>query len=311
MGDIATAVCVSCGSVKLRLIGELPYSTRFAGRQADMVMGGGQLFECRSCGIQFRYPAPDKSVLDQAYSQGDTYNWTSLSSSRNDWKLAGDMVARLAGRGRILDIGCFDGGFLRTLDGSYEKYGIEVHPGAAETAIAAGINIISNDLDGLNDIDTLFDITVAIDVIEHVRNPYKFLADMASRTRHEGLIVISTGNTNALSWRIMGGAYWYCANPEHISFINPKWCHSSATSLGLRVEELHLFSYRDGSIVRKLSDTFKNLLFKALPVAFAFLRRKGVGKRDAGKNGIAAFYPPTWLTAKDHFVVAFRKTDGL
>lgn len=254
---------------------------------------------------------PDKGVLDHAYSQGDAHNWTSSSESRNDWKHAGDMVGRLAGHGKILDIGCFDGGFLKTLGGPYEKYGIEVHPGASESAIAAGINIVSSDLDGLNDMDALFDITVAIDVIEHVRNPYKFLADMAARTRHDGLIVISTGNTSALSWRIMGSAYWYCANPEHISFINPKWCHSSASSLGLRVEDLRLFSYRDGGLVRKSSDIFKNLLFKAFPVVFAFLRKRGAGKRDAGRNGIAAYYPPTWLTAKDHFVVAFRKVDGV
>ena len=212
----------------------------------------------------------------------------------------------------MLDVGCFDGQFLRYLGEDYDRYGVEVHSGAAERARSFGIDIIAADFAELAAIDQKFDFTVNMDVIEHTHDPLGFLKLLADRTTEGGFVIVSTGNSDAPTWKFMGTRYWYCANAEHLSFINPTWCEFAARSLGLTVDTVFRFSHADLNQTLKQTAFFTrqgaaNVVFKYLPQVWGRLRPATgcYGPRSLKERCES---PPPWTSAKDHIFVAFQKT---
>ena len=238
--------------------------------------------------------------MDELYASGRDDTWADEPTTRPDWKLVGDLLTGVA-PGSVLDVGCFDGRFLSTLNSKWRRFGIEIQQAAAEKAKGRGATILGSDF---LDIKGSFDAVVAFDVIEHVTDPAAFLRRMADATASGGIIVISTGNTDSLSWRLMKGSYWYCRFPEHISFINPRWCKHQAKDLGLAVE-IYRFSRAGGSLPKKLWELGANVLYLMLPALNA------TGLRPSnGKIGRLAKEGPLWSSSNDHMIVLFRKQPG-
>lgn len=129
-------------------------------------------------------------------------------------------------------------------------------------------------------------------------------------TRPGGVIIISTGNTDAISWRFMGSRYWYCAIGEHISFINKQWCYTVAKALNLRVWHIEKFSHlgENRTFSRIIRDLTANTFYKFFPEAFGWLRSIGLGGGDTSKYPELRQCPPSWISSKDHLIVIFRKS---
>lgn len=302
--NIAPA-CRDCRSADVSQIGPIPDAFEFAGRPLDAPLPGGSLYRCHACGLHWRHPQPDKDQLDALYRQGAPASWQYHPVKRPDWQTASAMIRKQGNGTSVLDVGCFDGRFLDHLGRNYCRSGIEVHPLAAERAAAKGIEIVGRDFSDLDALPAAFDVVVAMDVIEHVGDPGTFLASLARATRPGGLIVVSTGNTAALSWRLMGGMYWYCSIAEHISFINPRWCKHAANELGLAIENLVTFSHEPARAPEALIQAATNLFYRFLPKLAYALRRlytksQGRASRPADRT------PPHWRSATDHLLVAFR-----
>jgi 2-polyprenyl-3-methyl-5-hydroxy-6-metoxy-1,4-benzoquinol methylase len=295
--------CICCGADNTQNIGEIPPVISFAGRLLDEPLTGGALVRCCSCGFSFRTPQLNKESLDELYRLGSAENWQVASTSRADWLIASSWLkGKLKPGNAILDIGCFDGGFLGTLNKSYRLAGIEIHDEAGKKARQKGIEIIGKDFADLSGFTASFDAVVFFDVIEHTQNPREFLEQMARLTREGGNIIFSTGNSDALTWRMLGSRYWYCTIGEHISFVNPRWCEWAAERLGLQLEKVIKFSHVQSSWKKKLGEAVKNLIYVASPKAFSVLRKMGLGGDEFRKHEVMLLHPPTWMTARDHFI---------
>ena len=307
-----TVLCPSCGQNGIKRIGQISAVGEFAGRVLDDPLPGGCLYQCRSCFLQFRHPKLDKTALDKLYKQGNEENWQNTVEGRVDWNIASRTIQTHLKQGSVLDVGCFSGGFLSTLPEPFQCFGIEIHKFAAREAEKAGVRIIGDDFAALASNVAVFDVVVAMDVIEHVEDPLVFLKMIVAATRPGGLIIISTGNTQAPSWRLMGSLYWYCTVAEHIVFICPQWCEHVARVCGVRVEQIEHFSHLgkdQRTIVRRLKELVRNLFFRMMPKCFAWLRSAGFGKTDVSSHPSLKYYPPGWMSAKDHFVAVLRKEE--
>ncbi len=289
--------CPSCGANSAKL-GEIPAATVFAGRTLSPPLSGGDLFCCLGCSLWFRWPQLTKAKMDELYAAGCDDTWEEQPANRPDWILASEVLAGTV-PGSVLDVGCFDGGFLSTLGPDRQRYGIEIQPEAADKARRRGVNVIGSDFSAING---SYNAIVAFDVIEHVTDPAAFLRQLVDSITPAGMVIISTGNTRSWWWRLVKGNYWYCQFPEHISFINPGWCTRQAKQLGV-VATVYRFSRFGRSLPEKLRGFAINVLYRILPA----LKVLGL-KPSSGKLGrLDREGPPVGL-ANDHMLVTFQKT---
>lgn len=300
--------CPSCGS-NSHCLGSIPGSNSFAGRQLDWVLPGGKLWRCKACNLVFRFPRLAKRTLDDLYRQGHDDSWSEQAGDRADWQLVKKILAEHPDMRRVLDVGCFDGRLLDSLGSQYEKLGIEIHDEAARRAEMRSVKIIGCDFDKLPVVQGGVDAVLAIDVIEHTEDPLVFIARLAETVKPGGLILIGTGNTDALSWRFMGSAYWYCHIAEHISFINSRWVDYAARKLGLEKAGVFTFSHGGGNVSKRARQAVLNFLYRVSPSLFAIARRLGAGNIDVARFEELGKVPPYWLSATDHFLIVFRKSE--
>jgi SAM-dependent methyltransferase len=301
--------CPSCCSNKLIHVGEIPASDIFAGRRLPAPLRGGTLFRCTECHLAFRFPVLPEHHIDALYREGAEATWVCDPATREDWKIARLWIRRLLPlSSSILDVGCYDGAFSETLIPSYKTYGVEIHTLARNKAISRGVHVVANRYDELNGISEKFDCIVSFDLIEHVSNPTQFLVTLSKVLRPSGLMILATGNSESRTWRIMGSRYWYCAIAEHLSFISPRWCDLMSQRVGLKVEHQEAFSHAHPGLAEKVGEAVKNLAYRAAPDVIGWLRKKGFGDKDAKLFPVLAIHPPSWMSARDHFIFIATKT---
>lgn len=299
--------CPACLHRGATSIGAIPSANYFAGRTLEEVLPGGTLFRCERCELGFRFPRLPKSRLDELYRAGTPTAYRSDTAERADWQLAKRAIDSRLGRSpKVLDVGCFDGGFLDNLDTEF-RFGIEINSEAAARAHSRKVNILGTDFEALPD-GLEFDAITTFDVIEHVHDPRTFLRKLIARLAPGGLLLISTGNLDAWTWRIAGARYWYCAIPEHISFLSRRWFEHASAELGIELLSVTAFSHRDWSVANRGKEALANSLYLSLPSVCRYLRSRGVGTHDASRHPEVRDYPPSWMSAKDHVLAVYRNT---
>lgn len=306
--SIRAPTCPACGNSHARCKGEIPNAIEFAGRELDRVLPGGNLWACDACALHFRYPRLSQNELDRMYRLGNEEAWDAPAEARVDWSLArGLLNARAPSRStqkRILDIGCWDGRFLGSIEPGWQLNGVEINPAAAARARQRGVDVLSEDLARIDSRLGLFDVITAFDVIEHVPDPLHFVRTCAALLSAEGTLIIATGDTESWPWRILGSRHLYCIWPEHLSFINRSWCSNAARTLGLKITSAQSYRRTEATFPKIAIDSAKSLLYAAWPQFFGWLRVMGIGN---AKHVIKQAYPPLWPTAKDHMLVCFSK----
>ena len=309
MNNYSIAACPGCHSTNLIQLGPIAPSNIFAGRLLEKELAGGALWQCFNCHLLFRYPRPSGEELNTLYQSGCVDSWSTSVEQRTDWRLIREWLKAQKEVRRVMDVGCFDGRLLEFLGRNFEWFGIEIHAEAAQRARIKGVDVVSNDFANLPALNTEVDVALAVDVIEHSLDPKLFLTSLAACVRPGGYIAVTTGNTEAPTWRLMGSRYWYCHIAEHISFINPSWAEVVAPQLGLEIETLRLFSHAEGEATfkQRIYEASANLLLRFAPKLFGLLRRFGAGGIDLARHPGLALVPPYWMSAKDHMLVVFRK----
>lgn len=104
---------------------------------------------------------------------------------------------------RVLDLGCRDGALTRTyLDGN-EVVGVDADREALAEAAGLGIETHWADLDEPLDVpDESFDVVVAGELLEHLRDPQRVVADARRALRPGGTFVASVPNAFRLKNRL-------------------------------------------------------------------------------------------------------------
>jgi SAM-dependent methyltransferase len=300
--------CPDCGSGRVSQVGAIPDGTIFAGNRLEQPLPGGFLWQCGACHLRFRWPSADKRTLDRLYAAGAERAWSDSAVERKDWRMARTWLReRLPASASVLDLGCFDGGFLHFLGDDYTRFGAEINPSARARARGKGIAIVANDFETLQPADGGLDCITAFDVIEHTHEPLRFLRRCRDLAKPGGRIVISTGNADALSFRLMGARYWYCRIPEHLAFISPRWFEIAADTLGLTIDGTLRFAHGKRTASAYLYQMLRSTAYRMAPRLYLStgqhllkqLNRVGVTKTHVGA--------PSWMAAKDHFIILCRK----
>jgi 2-polyprenyl-3-methyl-5-hydroxy-6-metoxy-1,4-benzoquinol methylase len=217
-------------------------------RSADL---DGPLVRCSDCGLHFvtdrgsalafGVDSPE-STAQRLQAANDRFVDLPRSEERRlnelnaEWRL--DLIRKLCPSGRLLEVGCGRGDFLRLGRRHFEVAGIEPSPELADEAGREGRVHRGLVADApMNGDWTGFDVVVSFHVIEHVSSPMAFVRDLASRLKPGGLLVLETPDIGSMPFRIWG-ARWRQFIPEHYYFFDRMTLGRLIEGNGFRITQM-------------------------------------------------------------------------
>lgn len=184
----------------------------------------------------------------------------------------------------ILDVGGYTGELKRYLFQGTEYFLVDFDNGALEIAKQLGAHVrkLNLDNDSLKKLNRKFDIIVATETLEHLKNPEKHLQEMQTLLKEDGIVLISLPNENTIYHRLMcllGYGIDMCAFQLHKHLHLPT-IEQSEKFVGRYFKTLEKSYYINpgakgsrsewiGTITAKIPDAFWRFLAKALPGLFA------------------------------------------
>jgi len=141
--------------------------------------------------------------------------------------------------GRLLELGCAFGYFLREAKPYFDVCGIELAAEAADHCRKSGFPVLSGVADEANLRRIgMVDVIVMLDVIEHLPNPHEALRLLARQLTHRGIIIITTGDFGSPVARLCGRSWRLMTPPQHLWFFTSESLCRIASSLGLTLEHV-------------------------------------------------------------------------
>lgn len=223
----ATADSKTAGKPSCPICGELG-RTEFAFRRNDSA-----IYSCDSCGVQFVHPQPSDEALASIYSENYFLGSEDEAAAnrvaelkRATAALYMDTIgARLKTVApRLLEIGCGSGDFLMEAQSrGFKVEGLEYSEHATRVANArlSSAAVHAGSLETVRFPANSYDVIVAFDVIEHVRNARYTLERLHSALAPGGVVAIVTPSLDSWSRRVLG-RYWMEYKTEHLIYFGRK-----------------------------------------------------------------------------------------
>ena len=134
-----------------------------------------------------------------------------------------DSFAKFRKTGRLLDVGCGVGAFLKEAKKrGWEVYGTEFTDEAIKKCTSEGIMMKKGKLDPSWYEPEAFDVVTSFEVIEHINNPVEEVRHIHQVLRKGGLFYVTTPNFNAIERFILKDKYNVIQYPEHLSYYTKK-----------------------------------------------------------------------------------------
>ncbi len=209
------------------------------------------MWSCHTCEAVFLSPQPTPEELAAAYSSEyygtaerkflapieKTLDWFRTGRSRRVAKL-------LPPSGRVLDIGCGNGGFLKGLaDLGFEAFGVELPGGSADRAVQVpNIAVHVGSLEDGAFADKTFDAITMWHVFEHLVEPRKTLELSAGMLHSGGRLYLSLPNIDSWQSRFFKGKWFHADPPRHLFFLGPDALTRAVEEYGFTRESVSFHS---------------------------------------------------------------------
>jgi len=225
---MATDRCPLCNSNEtvVRINGSTTWAT--SAEQAFLCTTASrirpQVLECCRCRHQFSNPAHWPDDLAAEYEELEDHEYISLLHvKKRTFSRAADVVSRFApAPATILEIGSYAGIFLKECrDRGYSVTGIEPSRWGVRHSREEGLDVHLGTAEGALVDGALgrFDVVVSWDVLEHVRDPIRFIRQAANHVRPGGYLIVSTLDRTNWFARLMGSR-WPWIIPMHLHYFD-------------------------------------------------------------------------------------------
>lgn len=200
-------------------------------QQPRWVKEGFAIYECGACGLLFRGDLPSHQELLSIYGQdyflrpagANSEGYADYLSDEAEHRLTArrrvDQLERMAGRGRLLDVGSAAGFFMdEARTRHWDVRGIDVSPEMSAWARDwLGLDVATGAFQLTSYPRGSFDAVTMWDYIEHSIDPAGDFAKAAEVLRPGGLLLLSTGDAAAPVARL-SGQRWHLLTPRHHNF---------------------------------------------------------------------------------------------
>jgi SAM-dependent methyltransferase len=191
---------------------------------------GLSVARCEECGHGYVWPVPPADFLEAIYRDPSYYQGADESIGFHDYESLAPARSRMFARhlarieaevekGRILDVGCATGDFLKAArDRGWEVFGAD--PSAARAQVeAAGIELVGTNVHDVEIEAGSLDAITFWDVLEHVTDPLADLAQARRLLRPGGVVALTVPDSVNLLARVSGRRWFgYKTAGEHLQF---------------------------------------------------------------------------------------------
>ena len=137
-----------------------------------------------------------------------------------------------AGGGRLLDVGCGNGGFLLLArQAGWQVEGLDFDAGAVQVARARGLEVHHGGIDVMGERSACYDVITLCHVIEHVHDPITTLRRLHVLLKPGGVMWLDTPNLASLGAGRYGPHWRGLETPRHLVLFTPeslRWALSKA-----------------------------------------------------------------------------------
>lgn len=225
-----TRVCPNCSDKNFKLI---------------LTEGEFKIVRCLNCSLTYLQNIPDeKNIYEEYYEIGyspEDYSEHSKMENLRDVFIINELrikyLKKFKSAGKLLDIGCGTGLFLKTAsDYGYEVCGIDVSKKALEFAKDRFRLDVSNKTpDELIAENKKFDIISLWHVTEHFINPVEELKKVHSLLNDDGFCILEVPNLNSIKFRLSGNKWKGGNHPlYHRSFFTNKTLMNTLEKCGFK-----------------------------------------------------------------------------
>lgn len=211
-------------------------------------IAGYHIRRCRDCALTQVHPLPPPEVLAALYGEGyfedarDGIGYQNYADQEVEYLATFEedvrRISDFAPRGRLLEVGCGYGYFLRRAKAAgYEVYGVDASSRAVRQCesylpgrVWAGSVSSVKPLGGQR-----FDVIFASHLIEHITAPRPFVADLVARLTPGGILALVTPDITSLLSRISGSRWVSFKLPEHVAYYEPRTITRLLEGAGLEV----------------------------------------------------------------------------
>ncbi|HEX4640107.1 MAG TPA: class I SAM-dependent methyltransferase [Chthoniobacterales bacterium] len=206
---------------------------------------GYRVARCQTCGTHYLYPRLTEEAMqlvyqDPTYYQGgrsgyaDTSYFDQETALRATFKcVLRNLQTRGMTGGDLLEVGC---GYGYLLDESRNYFrrraGTEFSPEAAAHARENGADVFLGGIETLPS-DAMFDCALAIQVIEHIYDPIRFMNQLVTHITPGGYVLLATPDIGGALRKVMGKSWPSFKVPEHVVYFDFQTLQRLMTGAGL------------------------------------------------------------------------------
>ena len=249
---------------------------------------GYDMVRCGHCGLIWVANPPTDDERSKLYSFDAGYHAslvddeTSVAFHTREAALNLRVLRRFASSGRLLDIGCSTGLFLRAARSiGWVGQGLEYSPDSSQIAREQHhLDVKTGELQAETYPSESFDVVTMWDVIEHVPDPYATLVQIHRILAADGQVLLKTPNADGLYPRLS------LRLAARLGF----WGHAEPPG--------HLFQFSVASLSRlaeRAGFRVVNVCHQRIPIGYSFGTPRGWFRSARWAAYCALFMPIAWV----------------
>lgn len=193
--------------------------------------GSFDLIFCLICNVYFAYPLPSAEFLVEHYAKKNK----SEELIKQDTKFRSEQVypeyfevisqaLKLEGHGKVLEIGCYSGEFLKRFDNlGYDCWGLDLHPGYLDYCRKHfNLKVSQGTVFDFNFDECSFDFVIFHQLLEHLADPNSFLKEIYRILKEDGFIFLSVPSTFGVKFNVDMPNHLFYYSEKSLRFVLEK-----------------------------------------------------------------------------------------
>jgi SAM-dependent methyltransferase len=221
--------------------------------KAQFYCDGFAYVRCKRCGLAQINPQPEQAEVRRRYREGSGAEYLSYELANEAAflrlqelalqdagfeELEAIITRGVAGRPRVLDVGCATGALLEKLrDRGWACAGVEISPAAGYARTERGLDVRETSLEESRFPAASFDLALASHLIEHLNDPASFVREAYRVLVPGGYFLVTTPNIAGFQARLLRGG-WRSAIFDHLYLFSTKTLSALLRQTGFTVERI-------------------------------------------------------------------------